>query len=223
MAMVGRESNSEGKGGRIFSGRFDWEKDELEGLSLPTSRGRLVIIAADVVYDEGLTDAFFDVLKLLMPVPTLPSRNKSASKGAGCAGLVEETSPASSASEEDVGFFGSLASVGEKSIAKEKGTPGVRRQAAVLYLAIEKRFNFSIAELSVAATGYNALLRNVLDVTTEGRRAEVTKESCRWQGLKTQKKSFEGRRLPISFQQCFQYQRSNAMEFWEIQRRPSCN
>lgn len=226
--VVGGEPSSEGD--RSFR-PFAWRKDELEGL-LSRSRshdGALVIIAADVIYDEGLTDAFFDVLKLLMPAPTLPQKHQredtvadnskrdgeSAPKGAGAGGIAAETRTADSI---DSGVIDSSPSGGNPPTVEEHASSGAKSHA-VLYLAIEKRFNFSLTELSVAATGYNALLRNVFDVTTErSSRVMGAEEGCAQQGQESPK-SFEGKRRSLSFQQCFQYQRSNAMELWEIWRR----
>lgn len=230
MAMVGGERSSKGTN---ISRPFAWSKNELEGLSLSTSLGGgLVIVAADVIYDEGLTDAFFDVLKLLMPprkkreetiADDCSCDGKSAPKSAGSGGVAEQTPPANSASSVDSAVFDVPASsTGNKPTIEEQGRSGVRgaKGDAVLYLALEKRFNFSMAELSVAATGYSALLRNVLDTTTEGdNRGAGVVQGCAQQGLNAQK-SFEGKRLPLPFQQCFRYQRSNAMELWEIRRRP---
>ena len=84
----------------------------------------------------------------------------------------------------------------------------------VLYLALEKRFNFSLAELSVSATGYKALLGNVVDVTDAADGRGIG------DGCASRRKAFEGIRLPLKFQQCFRYNRSDAMEIWEIRRRP---
>lgn len=233
--MVGGERSSEGN--RSNFRPFAWRKDELEGLSSRSTShdGALVIIAADVIYDEGLTDAFFDVLKLLMPPPTLPQSKirediiaddckcdgDSVPKGAGSGGLAAGTPTANSAST-DFGVVGLSSCSGNNSTVEEQDSSSVKRHA-VLYLAIEKRFNFSMTELSVAATGYNALLRNVLDVTAE-RDSRVTgaEEGCAQQRLKSQK-VFEGKRLPLTFQQCFRYHRSNAMELWEIWRRSDLN
>ncbi|CAM9726734.1 unnamed protein product [Ectocarpus fasciculatus] len=203
---------------RTACGPFSWRKGELGGMSpKPDSkRGGLVIVAADVIYDEGLTEALFEALKLLMPEPSLRTR------GLGKEGSVlkaadnvtklisHQTTPSAKATP------GRLDSAGTTDVPVCAKNPG---KDAVLYLALEKRFNFSVAELSVAATGYNALLRNVLDVTEqEGAGVEV--DGCKQQGL-TSAKAFEGKRLPLSFEQCFRYERSNAMELWEIRRRPA--
>ena len=65
---------------------FNWRKGELERLSspLPSDTGEpkpLIILAADVIYDEGLTEAFFHVLKLLMPQPPLTSPSGRRRRG----------------------------------------------------------------------------------------------------------------------------------------------
>lgn len=207
---------------------FTWSKGELEGLSASTRTGGggLIIIAADVIYDEGLTEALFDVLTSLMP-PLVPRDGDRVADSKNCRGISDrtpatQTSPCPTANSADVEVDVAFSDThcGRKHV--EQARADVSRVTddgeAVLFLALEKRFNFSLAELSVAATGYNALLRNVLDVTggrgEEGKRAEACPPQAH-------DKMFEGRRLPLSFQQCFRYQRSNAMELWEIRRRPT--
>lgn len=198
----------------------------------------LVILAADVIYDEGLTEALFDVLKVLMPTPLAQHRSnhsatnhtiKSSTREGGSTSSNTDTGGSRTADLDrihvtvgepiacttpgsDVGNTGNRNSLPTQRCAHVRAAG-----EAVLYLALEKRFNFSLAELSVAATGYNALLRNVVDVTdVEG---EVVV------GCAQEQKAFEGARLPLSFPQCFQYKRSAAMEIWKIRRRPAaiCN
>lgn len=231
-AVGGERESSNGNGNGTF-GAFSWRKDELEALSLSASSrgGGLVLVAADVIYDEGLTDAFFHVLRLLMPVPVPPAvsagRNSggklagdgsdddvtSASKEVKCDSLADQTPSAQSASSENSVGFEATAS-GQKSTGDERTFSSAERGLhAVMYLALEKRFNFSMAELSVAATGYGALLRNVLDTTQADSGVDRSAQQT------DAEKDFEGRRLPLSFQQCFHYQRNDAMELWEIRRR----
>eukprot|EP00903_Cladosiphon_okamuranus_P012156 g11403.t1 len=207
---------------------FSWRKHELEGLSASTSTGgELVLVAADVIYDEGLTDAFFDVLRMLMPTSAPPS--SGAKLADGCSGgvtpsrvRVDQTPPAHSASGNSDGSEAAATIGGSCSTSCQKqvvsGADG-GKERAVLYLALEKRFNFSMAELSVAATGYSALLRNVLD-TTPQRAGSGRAVADSFQRGEDVQKDFEGRRLPLLFKQCFQYQRNDAMELWEIRRRP---
>lgn len=231
--------SGERKRGNVYGAcrPFSWRKHELEGLSASTSTGgRLVLVAADVIYDEGLTDALFHVLRMIMPIPVplVPATRKSGDKLADSCSvgvttsslrplkrgrLVEQTPCVRSASANSDGS--EAAASGNNSTSNKQvvsGAEGAKEQA-VLYLALEKRFNFSMAELSVAATGYSALLRNVLDTTpqeVDSGRAGVDSV----QRGETARKDFEGRRLPLSFQQCFRYQRNDAMELWEIRRRP---
>ncbi|CAN0479263.1 unnamed protein product, partial [Ectocarpus sp. 8 AP-2014] len=231
MRDVKNNTNDDRTTGTGTCGPFSWRKGELDGLSLisDSKRGGLVIVAADVIYDEGLTDALFQALKLLMPAPSLRARglgkedrncdgNVSSTADNGTKPLPHQTAPSATAipAREDSAVTDEPVSdknpVGDHD-CRPLGTD------AVLYLALEKRFNFSLAELSVAATGYNALLRNVVDVT-EKDGVGIGVDGCTQQGLKSAKKAFEGRRLPLSFQQCFRYERSNAMELWEIRRRP---
>ncbi|CAM9092981.1 unnamed protein product [Hapterophycus canaliculatus] len=218
-----------------FDSPFTWNKGELEGLSAPTQTagGGLVIIAADVIYDEGLTDALFDALKSLMPAPrpfgehTPHGRDRKLSSGEKNEAPAGQTPPVTTAEDSvdevhpAVSFIPFRRRPIEDALADRSCL--VRGDGeAVLFLALEKRFNFSLAELSVAATGYSALIRNVLDVTGGDGAGVKVAERCPRQSPR--ERAFEGRRLPLSFQQCFRYQRSNAMELWEIRRRPvNCN
>ncbi|CAM9093355.1 unnamed protein product [Ectocarpus sp. 4 AP-2014] len=228
MGDVKNNTNDDRTTGTGTRGPFSWREGELDSLSLisDSKRGGLVIVAADVIYDEGLTDALFEALKFLMPVPSLRARglgkedrncNGSVSSTADNATkpLPHQTTPttATPSCEDSAVTDVPVSKPVDDHDCHPLGTD------AVLYLGLEKRFNFSVAELSVAATGYNALLRNVEDVT-EKHGVDTGVDGCTQQGLKSAKKGFEGRRLPLSFQQCFQYQRSNAMELWEIRRRP---
>ena len=257
----GTDGGSNGDEARPFS----WRKGELKELVSTRDGGGLVIVAADVIYDENLTDAFFHVLKLLMPAPEPPPPAHESSNDGGCSGgggcsnggggsngggssdggggsigggsgtvseavsggelPVHDESRATPASVlHPAAPAAPSASNGGKrlTVVGGNGAPGAKGQrTAVLYLALEKRFNFSLAELSVKATGYGALLRNVLDVTVNRGAAGTPAEGgCSRQGGGGAERQFEGRRLPLSFQQCFHYQRSDAMELWEIRRRP---
>ena len=261
---------------------FDWRKGELERLSspLPSETGEpkpLVILAADVIYDEGLTEAFFDVLKLLMPPPppispsggrrqnapppshgndnvrscqdgasreangdprgpkmkeTGLERLPGSSRSTDSVDMPEDYEPLSSAQRQGCATSAASLTTSNTSVDVQIDSKGLEREepptgggqnvssfgaggdgGAVLYLALEKRFNFSLAELSVSATGYKALLGSVVDVTdgVDGRVAG----SC-----EQKRKAFVGTRLPLAFQQCFRYNRSDAMEIWEIKRGP---
>lgn len=143
--------------------------------------------------------------------------------------MCQHDEPSSQSTQQRQGCAGSVASVDNNvdveadsnDQEQEELAPGGQTWSfgaggggeAVLYLALEKRFNFSLAELSVSATGYKTLLGNVMDVTN-GVDASVVG------GCALRRKAFEGVRLPLTFQQCFRYQRSDAMEIWEIRRRP---
>lgn len=212
-------------------GPFSWRKGELDGLSLlsDSKRGGLVIVAADVIYDEGLTDALFEALKLLMPAPSLRARGLGK-EDKNCDGRVlraadnatkplpHQATPSATAIPVRENSSVINGPVSDENLVDDHDCRPLGTDA-VLYLALEKRFNFSVAELSVAATGYSALLRNVVDVT-EKDGVDIGVYSCTQQGLKNAKKAFEGRRLALSFHQCFRYERSNAMELWEIWRKP---
>lgn len=240
-------------GERDNGGPHAWWQGELENLVSPSAMhgDGLVILAADVIYDENLTEALFDALRFFMPVPPLPSgcscRNrsipldptetvidhtlpKSKNSGGGnslvTANLrlekISESSRPHVSPAENIGAnsarrLGGLEAPQEKGASINSGKcccsdVGGESQA-IFYLALEKRFNFSVVEMSVAATGYNALLRNVLDVTNNNGTRD--KKPCTGE----EGKEFEGTRLPLNFEQCFQYRRSEAMEVWKIRRR----
>lgn len=210
--------------------QFAWREAELKQI-MPNpsaaSSSKLVILAADVIYDEGLTEALFDVLKILMPPPASAHSNGERDPIVyNCDGVGNAPTPVS------------LGSIDQGSSALVEGTSArpllndVKRKEAfvyarsaagysaetceneaILYLAMEKRFNFSIEKLSVAATGYSALLRNVVDVTDGF--PEIGEE------IPADPQAFFGERIPLQFSQCFRYDRSEAMELWKIKRRPA--
>lgn len=169
-----------------------------------------------------------------IPAPPVPVRRHCADKLAGdpsdnvtstpnnpkCGGSADETPSVPPACGDSVSS--KAAAGGNKPTSDEPVFRGAEGRAqSVLYLALEKRFNFSMAELSVAATGYNALLRNVVLDTTQATESGVAGVDRSAQQGGNAQKEFEGRKLPLSFQQCFRYTRNDAMELWEIRRRPA--
>ena len=80
------------------------------------------------------------------------------------------------------------------------------RRGRRCYLALEKRFNFSAAELSVVAAGY-ATFRSF--VAVDGERDPPPAPGTR--------RLFSGRRLALDFPQHFEYERRpGEMELWEL-------
>ena len=201
---------------------FAWRSGELERLlSTRATGGRLVILASDVIYDEDLTDAFFSVLEVLVPPPpavadfvdvvlkpstSIPSSAPESVQDELNAGRLDSTSDTHLITLEPKG--------GISAAMKLQSGINTERQRSddgpLLYMALEKRFNFTLEELSVAATGYRAFRNHVLDVSDDKAR-----ESC----ARGRSWKFEGKRLPLTFQQCFRYHRGDAMEIWEIRRR----
>nr|QTZ19709.1 methyltransferase 22 [Bixa orellana] len=122
--------------------RYSWSSSELEEL-LEAS----LLLAADVIYSDDLTDALFSVLKKLM------------------------------------------------SEGSEK----------VLYLALEKRYNFSLDDLDVVANGYSRFKSYIKEEECEGLQHECT--SC-----------FVGKRVDIAEipQYVREYERGNDVELWQI-------
>ncbi|KAI5060187.1 hypothetical protein GOP47_0024607 [Adiantum capillus-veneris] len=125
---------------------YSWCNEDLEELE-----NLKIMFAADVIYSDSLTDAFFSLLRKLMPI-------------------------------------------------------GSQR---LLWLAIEKRFNFSISELDVVAHGYRHFL-SFFDNRTDG----LTLQDL--QGCKT----FAGKKLQLNQvpQYIQEYDRTKDLELWEIWR-----
>lgn len=182
---------------------FAWRNGELEALSSGSDNGKgLVIVASDVIYDEGLTEALFHVLRKLMPPPLL-LYPKDDNKHVGCD------------TDRQADYNNRI-----PAHAPCGNVLPSSKNEAVLFLALEKRFNFSLAALAVAATGYQALLRNVLDITGEGGETANNAEVGRIRQEGQHLQEFEGTRVPLTFSNCFRYRRCESMELWEIRRRP---
>ncbi|XP_031250252.1 methyltransferase-like protein 22 isoform X1 [Pistacia vera] len=125
------------------SQRYSWNQSELEEVK----RAHL-LVAADVIYSDDLTDAFFSILERLM-------------------------------------------SLGSKK---------------VLYLALEKRYNFSISDLDVVANGYSHF-RSYLREEGESKSPECGSTPC-----------FVGKRIDLNEipQYVKEYDRGSDVELWQI-------
>ncbi|MCO5553774.1 hypothetical protein L7F22_007300 [Adiantum nelumboides] len=125
---------------------YSWCKADLEELE-----NLKVILAADVIYSDSLTDAFFNLLRKLMPI-------------------------------------------------------GSQR---LLWLALEKRFNFSVSELDAVANGYSHFL-SFFEDRTDGLAVEGH-QGC---------KNFAGKQLQLNQvpQYIQEYERTKDLELWEIWR-----
>lgn len=197
---------------------FNWRRGELRHLiSSQTTNDRLIIIASDVIYDEDLTEAFFRALEILMSSPQRLEQDTASSEGNNSNNWPTNNFPAANTRRNAGDQGGTPTKIPTPKLTfHEMGDTGADTStegSPVLYLALEKRFNFTIKDMSVVATGYSALQRNVLD-TTDG---PITTPPC-GQGHASSFK-FEGVRLPLSFQQCFRYARDDNMEIWRIKPR----
>jgi hypothetical protein len=145
------------------------------------------MLAADVVYDETLTVALFKKLELLLP-------------------HVNSTTAATTTTASD--------STAVARCSSKQQQQQQQQRKPVCFLALEKRFNFSLAELSVVATGYRAMRERVLDLDDASAVAAAA-------ASESTTPPFAGRRVPLSsFQQCFTgYTRTPQMELWELWRR----
>ncbi|KAL9460486.1 hypothetical protein AB3S75_003647 [Citrus x aurantiifolia] len=125
--------------------RYSWNSSELKEVQRAS-----VLLAADVIYSDDLTDALFHTLKRLMPL-------------------------------------------GSKK---------------VLYLALEKRYNFSLNDLDVVANGYSHFRSYIME---EGEHRRFERESF---------PAFVGKCIDLNeFRQYVrEYDRGNDVELWQIKR-----
>ncbi|GAB2228114.1 hypothetical protein Droror1_Dr00009944 [Drosera rotundifolia] len=123
--------------------RYSWTSSEIEDVHRAS-----VLLAADVIYSDDLTDAFFNTVEKLM------------------------------------------------SQGSQK----------VLYLALEKRYNFTLDDLDIVANGYSHFRGYLRDDESEA--AEDSASSPR----------FVGRRLDLASipQYVLEYDRETEVELWEI-------
>lgn len=128
---------------RTFRQRYAWEIAELEEVSKAT-----LIIAADVIYSDDLTDAFFSTLESLV----------------------------------------------------------IGGPEKVMYIALEKRYNFCLDDLNVVANGYSRF-RSYLKVEGDGNEWNKRSRPC-FVG-----KCIDLAQIPIYI---IEYERGNDVEIWEI-------
>ncbi|XP_049395390.1 uncharacterized protein LOC125859645 isoform X3 [Solanum stenotomum] len=128
-------------------GRYSWTQSEIEELKKAS-----LLLAADVIYSDDLTDAFFSILKKLM----LDNPEK------------------------------------------------------VLYLAMEKRYNFSIDDLDVVANGYSHFRSYLI---TE----QADDAGCK-QVDSASEPFFVGEQIDLRYIPCYvrNYNRGNDVELWKI-------
>eukprot|EP00268_Persea_americana_P026889 TRINITY_DN2642_c1_g1_i16.p1 TRINITY_DN2642_c1_g1~~TRINITY_DN2642_c1_g1_i16.p1 ORF type:complete len:296 (+),score=69.92 TRINITY_DN2642_c1_g1_i16:741-1628(+) len=122
---------------------YSWTSSEVK-----EAEGASLLLAADVIYSDDLTDAFFNIVERLM-------------------------------------------------------SRGVKK---VLYMALEKRYNFSLDDLDVVANGYSRF-RSYLQIEEECRRPEQRSAS------------FMGKRVDLGQIPQFirEYDRGNDLEIWRIE------
>jgi len=75
-----------------------------------------------------------------------------------------------------------------------------RSKHAIVYLALEKRFNFELATLSVQAHGYRCFMRHL-----------EKRDNVEGDGMQ-----LRGKLIPLIFPACFEYCRVGQLELWEI-------
>uniref|UniRef100_A0A1D1ZIA6 Methyltransferase-like protein 22 n=1 Tax=Anthurium amnicola TaxID=1678845 RepID=A0A1D1ZIA6_9ARAE len=125
-----------------------WSKYTWTSLEIEEAEGVSLLLAADVIYSEELTDSFFSVVESLMS----------------------------------------------------------RGSDKVLYLALEKRYNFSLDDLDVVANGYLHFRSFLRD-----------KEECSWHG-DASSPCFVGERIDLALipQYVCEYERGKDLEIWKI-------
>ncbi|KAJ8535962.1 hypothetical protein K7X08_034363 [Anisodus acutangulus] len=135
------------KAGQPYLFRYSWTQSEIEELKKAS-----LLLAADVIYSDDLTDAFFSILKKLI------------------------------------------------SDYPEK----------VLYLTLEKRYNFSLDDLDVVASGYSHF-RSYLII------GEADDAGCK-QFDSASVPFFVGEQIDLRYIPCYvrDYSRGNAVEIWKI-------
>lgn len=136
-------------------GSGGWTADDIAVLS--SNKTEVLWLAADVIYDDALTEAFFKTARRCM------------------------------------------------------------RPGEHLWMAMEKRFNFSIEEMSVVAHGYKRLLKYIglsPSQTTAVLEVEVSHFSH-----DVSSHYFTGKRIPLTFpQRVMNYDRVKDLEMWDITR-----
>lgn len=205
--------------GKKTTSPFNWKCGELKRLlSRHTANDRIILIASDVIYDEDLTEAFFRTLESLMSSSqrvkldvTSSESNNSNNRHAN--NLTAGRMKRNAEDQETPSKFGTPVEAFHHEIGNKGAEVFPTEVSPILYLALEKRFNFTIEDMSVVATGYRALQRNVLDVTD----GPLTMSLCRQGYVRSFK--FEGMRIALTFQQCFRYPRDENMEIWRIKLR----
>lgn len=132
--------------------KYSWTSSDIDQVEEAT-----ILLAADVIYSNGLTDAFFNILRKLMP-------------------------------------------------------PGSKR---VLFLSLEKRYNFTLEDLDIVAHSYRhfrTFFEEVVPESEGGRDKPTLKESS------VTTPYFIGKRLDIGTipQYIQEYDRGGDTELWEI-------
>ncbi|KAK9102627.1 hypothetical protein Sjap_019881 [Stephania japonica] len=130
--------------------KFSWSEEEID-----EAMGASILLAADVIYSDELTDALFNTLQSLM----------------------------------------------------SQGFP------KVLYLALEKRYNFSLSDLNVVANGYSHF-RSYLKNEEELRHAGIRPSRC----FVGERNDYES--IP---QYIREYDRGNDVEIWQIKHISATN
>ncbi|KAK7271902.1 hypothetical protein RJT34_28171 [Clitoria ternatea] len=104
--------------------RYSWTFKEIED-----AENASLLVAADVIYSDELTDVFFNTLKRLMSTGFKNGKNRVWGK--------EEIASIKNMNYDEYGAWaGNVIGM-------------------VLYMALEKRYNFSLSDLDVVANGYS--------------------------------------------------------------------
>jgi hypothetical protein len=169
-----------------------------------------VVLVADCVYDEGLTDHLFGVLRALLKTA---SKQRQPCQRQPCLRRRKSDAPVmlpqSGASNAD-GTALSGRHGGGGSNGGDGGLGG--RGGTVVWLTLEKRFNFELATLSVQAFGYRRFLAHIGQLPGQLPGDDAPRTSSGGGGPR-----LSGRRLSVDqVPQCFDYRRVPQLELWEI-------
>ncbi|KAM6602149.1 hypothetical protein CsatA_021758 [Cannabis sativa] len=156
------------------SNRHLWTSSEVE-----EAQGASILLAADVIYSDELTDAFFSTVERLMSIGSekVQYNNIKMVHSKTC-----------------------------KYISKNSIINGNHFVYQVLYLAMEKRYNFSLDDLNVVANGY-AHFRSYLQDEEDFEGIEDCSRPC------FVAKCIDMSKIP---QYVIEYDRGHEVEIWEI-------
>uniref|UniRef100_A0A383VAG9 Methyltransferase small domain-containing protein n=1 Tax=Tetradesmus obliquus TaxID=3088 RepID=A0A383VAG9_TETOB len=188
-----QEQQQQVNGSSSSSSSYAWLPSDLQQLCAVD-----VWLAADVVYNETLTDAFMRTAHQLMTWQQQQQQQQAHTQQE----LLHSSAPRHAA--------GSSSS--SSSRHGGKGSCSVR--SPVLLVAVEKRFNFTYRDLDARASTFEHFMTYVVPAPEAAAAATATAAAAATSGSKP---LFSGRRLAVSdLPQAMEYDRSADLELWEL-------